>query len=149
MSRRYTYSGSCHCRNIELRLSSDKTPRELGSRTDTCSFCSKHHVVSTSDPEGEVRVILHAESLVERYRFGTRTADFVLCKACGVYVAAYMPEPPLAVVNVNVLDDRAAFLANPILVGDLEGESLEQRLARRKAKWTPVLSFGPEAVVER
>ena len=141
MSRRHTYPGACHCGNIEVRLESDKTSLELGTRTDTCSFCSKHHSVYTSDPGGEIHLSLRDASLLARYRFGTRTADFLLCKACGVLVAAYMPEPALAVVNVNVLEARAAFLANPLQVADLDGESLEQRLARRRARWTPVLSF--------
>jgi hypothetical protein len=141
MSRRYTYPGACHCRNIEVRLECDRTPLELGLRTDTCSFCSKHNALYTSDPAGEVHLACREARLVERYRFGTRTADFVLCKACGVFVAACMPEPPLAVVNVNVLDARAAFLAGPVQVADFDGESLEQRLARRRARWTPVISF--------
>jgi hypothetical protein len=141
MSRRYTYPGACHCRNIELRLESDKTPIELGLRTDTCSFCNKHHALYTSDPGGEMHLMVREANLVERYRFGTKTADFLLCKACGVYVGPTMPESALAVVNVNVLDARAAFLANPLQLADFDGESLEQRLARRRARWTPVLSF--------
>jgi hypothetical protein len=141
MSRRYAYPGACHCGNIDVRLESDRTPLELGLRTDTCSFCRKHHAFYTSDPGGEVHLACREARLVERYRFGTRTADFLLCKACGVFVAAYMPEPPLAVVNVNVLDASAAFLANPVQVVNLDGESLEQRLARRRARWTPVISF--------
>ena len=141
MARRYTYPGSCHCGDIELRLESDRTPSELGLRADTCSFCKKHHAMYTSDPAGEIHLALREANVVERYRFGTRTADFLLCKACGVFVAAYMPEPPLAVVNVHVLDARDAFLANPLQVADFEGELLEQRLARRAARWTPVRSF--------
>jgi hypothetical protein len=142
MSRRFTYPGACHCRNIELVLESDHTPGELGVRTDTCSFCQKHHAVYASDPGGDVHLIFRDADLVERYRFGTKTADFLSCKACGVFVAAYMAEPPLAVVNVNVLDARAAFLANEVQVADFEGESVEQRLARRRARWTPVRSAG-------
>lgn len=122
-------------------MESDKTARELGLRTDTCSFCNKHHAAYTSDPEGGVRIAIDEADLVMRYRFGTRTADFLLCKACGVFVAAYMPEPALAVVNVNALQARADFLANDLKVADFDAETLEQRLARRKARWTPVLSF--------
>ncbi len=139
--RRHVYPGACHCRNIELRLESDRTPLELGLRTDTCSFCNKHHSLYTSDPSGEVHLSVRDETRLERYRFGTRTAEFLLCKTCGVFVAAYMDEPPLAVVNVNVLEARAEFLANQLQVADLDGESLEARLARRRARWTPVRSF--------
>ena len=141
MSFRYTYPGSCHCRNIEIRLESDKTAPELGLRTDTCSFCNKHHALYTSDPHGALYIAVREADLVERYRFGTKTADFLLCQACGVFLAAYMPEHALAVINVNALEARAAFLANELQVANLDAETLEQRLARRKARWTPVLSF--------
>jgi hypothetical protein len=137
----HTYPGACHCGNIELRLESDKTPLELGLRTDGCSFCNKHHAAYTSDLHGELHIAVREAPLVERYRFGTKTADFLICKACGVFVAAYMPEPPLAVVNVNALDARAAFLANELQVANLDAESLDQRLARRRSRWTPVRSF--------
>jgi hypothetical protein len=142
MSRRHSYSGACHCGNLSVRLDSDKTPFELGLRTDTCSFCAKHHALYTSDPGGALTIAAGDDSRVERYRFGTKTAEFLICRTCGVFVAAYMAEPPLAVVNVNVLDERAAFLANPLQVADLDGETLADRLARRRARWTPVVSFG-------
>ena len=141
MPRRNAYPGACHCHNLELRLESDKTPLELPLRTDTCSFCNKHHAVYTSDPQGEVRIVVRDTSLVQPYRFGTKTADFLLCRSCGVFVAAFMPESSLAVINVNVLEARAAFLANELHVVNLDAESLEERLARRKARWTPVRSF--------
>jgi hypothetical protein len=139
MSRRHAYPGACHCHNIEVRLESDASPIELGIRTDTCSFCRKQGARYTSDPAGELRLAIGDENLVERYRFGTKTADFMLCKRCGVFVAACMPQASLAVVNVNVLDARDAFSVEPLQVADLDGESLEQRLARRKAKWTPLV----------
>ena len=141
MPRRYAYPGACHCHNLELRLESDKTPLELPLRTDTCSFCNKHHAVYTSDPQGEVHIVVRDTNLVEPYRFGTKTADFLLCRSCGVFVAAFMPESSLAVINVNVLEARAAFFANELHVVDLDAESLDERLARRKARWTPVRSF--------
>jgi hypothetical protein len=139
--RRHTYAGACHCQNISVRLESDKVPSELPLRTDTCSFCSKHHAIYTSDPEGEAHLAARDADLVERYRFGTRTADFLVCKSCGVFIAAYMSEPPLAVINVNALDARAEFLKNEVLVTNLDAETVEQRLTRRRARWTKVASF--------
>ena len=141
MPFRHAYHGACHCQNLAIRLESDKTPLELGLRTDTCSFCNNHHALYTSDPGGALFITVRDPDLVARYRFGTRTADFLLCRACGVFVAAYMPEPALAVINVNALEARAAFLANELHVADFDGESLEQRLARRKARWTPVAAY--------
>ncbi len=123
-----------------MRLESDRTPPELGLHPDTCSLCKKRYSVYTSDPTSEVHLTARDEARLERYRFGTRMADFLLCRSCGVLVAAYMHEPPLAVVNVNVLEAREAFLANQLQIADLDGKSLEDRLARRCAKWTSVRS---------
>src|SRR5262249_17304828 len=109
MALRFTYPGACHCGNIAVRLLSDKTPSELGLRTDTCSFCTKHHSLYTSDPGGELHLAIADDSALARCRFGTKTADFLLCKTCGVFVVAYMPEPPVAVLNVTVLDAQAEF----------------------------------------
>ena len=141
MSRRHVYPGACHCRALELRLESDQTPLDLGLRADNCSFCIKHQAAFTADPRGELFIAARDAKLVGRYRFGTRTADFVLCRDCGVFVLAMMPEPSIAVVNANVLEARAAFFQSPIQVASFDGESTEQRLARRKSRWTPLAEF--------
>src|SRR5581483_5408399 len=130
--------GGCHCGNLTVRFESDRTPAELGVRTDTCSFCKKHQVRSTSDAAGALHFRAADPSLVERYRFGTRTADFLVCRRCGVYVGACMDA--LGVVNVNVLDGRDEFLAQPLKVADFDGESVEQRLVRRRSRWTPIVT---------
>ena len=137
MSRRFRYAGGCHCGNIEVTLASDRSPAELGTRTDTCSFCAKHGSLYTSDPAGEVELAIRDPSHVQRYRFGTKTAEFLICTTCGTFVAATMDER-FAVVNINVLAARAEFLATPVHVADLDAESLEARLARRRARWTPL-----------
>lgn len=136
---RRSYRGACHCGNVGLVLDSAKSPPELGLRTDSCSFCAKHHSMYTSDPAGSVRITVGDAARLTRYRFGTRTADFLICASCGVFVAACMPEPSLAVINVHVLDARAEFLALPLQVADLDREPLAQRLARRAARWTPLM----------
>jgi hypothetical protein len=134
----HVHLGACHCGNLTVRFETARNPEELGVRRDTCSFCAKHQVHSTSDPAGVLHIEAADAELVERYRFGTRTADFLICRRCGVYVAAVMPDAKIGVVNVNVLDDRDAFLAQPLKVADLDGETLEERLARRKSRWTPL-----------
>ncbi len=71
-------------------------------------------------------------SLVEAYRFGSATADYLICRRCGVYVAAICETSAgtRAVVNVNCLTDRAAFTAEPV-VSEYDGEATDVRLARR------------------
>jgi hypothetical protein len=93
-----------------------------------------------ADPEGLFEVWADDWSLVENYRFGTRTCDFLICRRCGVFIAAVsaMTSGTRAVVNVNCLNDRGRFTSVPV-VHDFDGETVETRLSRRAANWMPVL----------
>jgi hypothetical protein len=93
-----------------------------------------------SDPEGSFEVRADDWSLVERYRFGTRTCDFLICRRCGVFVAAVaeMSEGVRAVVNVNCLDDRGRFTSIPTMQ-EFQGETIDARLSRRAANWMPAV----------
>ena len=74
-----------------------------------------------SDPEGLFEVWADDWSLVQSYRFGTRTCDFLICRQCGVFIAAVsdMTEAKArAVVNVNCFDRSRA------LHGDARGSRL-------------------------
>jgi hypothetical protein len=77
-------------------------------------------------------------SLLERYRFGSRTADYLLCRQCGVYIAAVCETAvgSRAVVNTLCLKDRAAFTQDAA-VPDYDSELTDARLARRAATWMP------------
>jgi hypothetical protein len=129
-----SHTGGCHCGALSLAFHSAKpvAPRACG-----CSFCRRHGVRSVSDNEG--RALIQWEPGVEpiRYRFGLRTADFLICPACGIYVAAVIgtADGLYAVLNLNAFDDpHLDIAATPM---DYEGESVEQRQARRRRVWTP------------
>jgi len=79
-------------------------------------------------------------SLVESYRFGTGTCDFLICRRCGVFIAAVSETAAdaRAVVNVNCLSDRERFTSVPA-VHDFEGETIETRSSRRAANWMPAI----------
>jgi hypothetical protein len=79
---------------------------------------------------------------LRRYRFGLRTADFLLCKECGTYIGAVMltGSGAVAVINVNALKETPRTLAAAKAV-NYKSESLEVRRSRRLKTWTPV--FGP------
>ena len=93
-----------------------------------------------SDPEGLFEVWADDWSLVENYRFGTRTSDFLICRRCGVFIAAVteLPAGAQAVVNVNCLDDRQRFTSVPSL-HNFEGETIETRSSRRATNWMPAV----------
>lgn len=128
------YRGSCHCGAISAEYETDEP---VSLRQDGCSFCSSRGVKSASDPNG--RLILVSQLRLMRYRFGHKTADFLVCPICGTYVAAQMkgPRGPVGVLNVvglaiSELKDEAATLAS------LEGESVDERIQRRLSRWTPM-----------
>ena len=134
------HAGGCHCGNIHVALRLSKPPEQNPVRTCTCSFCRSHDPRMISDPAGLLEISAEDWSLVELYRFGTRTADFVICRRCGVFIAAIsdLESAPCAVVNVNCLDDRASFTASAIM-HEFQGETLEARTSRRAANWMPVV----------
>jgi hypothetical protein len=132
--------GGCHCANIRVHLRLTKPPEETPIRACTCSFCRSHNPRMMSDPEGRLEVQADDWSLVERYQFGTRTCDFLICRRCGVFIAAVaeMTEGVRAVVNVNCLHDRARFIAAPTM-HEFQGETIDSRLSRRAANWMPAI----------
>ena len=83
-------------------------------------------------------------SLVERYQFGTRTCDFLICRRCGVFIAAVadLSEGMRAVVNVNCLHDRGRFTSAPT-THEFQGETIGDRLSRRAANWMPAVLHLP------
>src|SRR5437773_1100715 len=125
-------TGRCHCGNVELALETSVRPEELALRADTCSFCRRHGARTTSDPSGRIVITVHDPEQLLRYRFGLRTADFLVCGRCGIYVAAVMNEGAgcYATVNVNTVDavDRFTQPATPVAY---EGESAAARSGPR------------------
>jgi hypothetical protein len=81
---------------------------------------------------------VHPEFL-RRYRFALRTADFLTCKECGTLVAAVLLSRRGAhsMINVNSLHETPRRLpaGKPV---KCNGESAEERRARRARSWTPV-----------
>jgi hypothetical protein len=99
-----------------------------------------------SDPAGQADLRASDWSFVEKYRFGSRTADYLLCRRCGVYIGAVCETPVglRAVINTRCLDDRSAFVREAIHP-DYDGETVNERLARRALNWTPTIMHGMSA----
>ena len=138
------HTGGCHCGNLSVRLHLSCMPTEMPLRSCACAFCRAHGTRTLSDRNGRVEISATDWSAVERYRFGSRTADYLLCQRCGIYIGAVCETSTglRAVVNVNCLDDRAAFTAPPA-APDYDAETTEARLDRRSANWMPA------ALIER
>ena len=69
-----------------------------------------------SDRSGNFEVWADDWQLVEHYRFGTGTCDFLICRRCGVFIAAIAKTPAgtQAVANVNCLEDSERFTSDPV-----------------------------------
>ncbi|MGH6915614.1 MAG: GFA family protein [Geminicoccales bacterium] len=130
--------GGCHCGNLELTFETGRHPDELTVRACGCSFCRRHGVRSVSDPQGRIEFVVHDPSQLNRYRFGLGTAEFLVCRICGVYVGAIMAEAgsTYAIVNINALQIPEAFAKSAVPV-DYDRESAAERRARRRSVWTP------------
>ncbi|MGH8442309.1 MAG: GFA family protein [Nevskiaceae bacterium] len=132
------HPGGCHCGNLRFSLETALPLAGLPLRACQCSFCRHHGARSTSDPAGRVRFEVRDAGKLTRYRFGLRTADFLICAGCGIYVGALMREggSQWAIVNANAFDDVAR-LTQGVQPMDYEGEDAARRLARRKQRWSP------------
>jgi hypothetical protein len=99
-------------------------------------------VRATSDPQGKAWITVHDSGLLNRYRFGMKSADFLICKHCGIYLAAVMRagERAYATLNINTFDDSESFTQAPLSV-TYDGETEAERRGRRAANWTPVVAF--------
>ena len=69
---------------------------------------------------------------------GHGTAEFYVCRACGVvpFVVSEIDAHKYSVVNVNTFEgiDRAALSSTPT---DFDGEASGTRLDRRRQSWIP------------
>ena len=134
--------GSCHCGNVSFALTWEPEPLEIPARVCTCSFCSKHGGVWTSNPNGSLSVMVREFALVSKYTFGTRTAQFHICSRCGVVpvVTSKIDNQLYAVVSVNAFEGVEPSLLRRASA-DFDGENAEARLARRKRNWIPSVRY--------
>jgi hypothetical protein len=102
----------------------------------------KHGGVWTSCPTGKLKVTVGDPSRVNKYAFGTKTANFHVCSACGVVpvVTSEIDSRVYAVVSVNAFEDIDSSLLHHALA-NFDGEGQDDRLARRKRNWIPDVEF--------
>jgi len=134
-----SFEGRCHCGAIGLTYRTALPGDRWGIRACQCTFCRLHDALSTSDPQGGLDFAIREPELLQRYRFGGRTADFLLCRRCGVYVGAQMSagDGSFGIVNLHALREPPSGLP-PAVAMSYEGESARERQERRMRRWTPV-----------
>jgi hypothetical protein len=128
--------GGCHCGNIRFAFFRPPWEGTLPARACGCSFCRKHNGAYTSHPQGRIEITIADPDRLERYRFGTRTADFLICRSCGVVpiVTSEIDGHLYAVVSVHAFEgiDPGTIEVGPV---DFDGEGTGDRLQRRTQSW--------------
>lgn len=134
----HVFEGYCHCGAIGFTFRTSKPPARWTVRACQCSFCRAHGARTVSDPTGSVTFRFLDLAKLRRYRFGTKSSDFLVCGDCGVYLAALITSGggQFATLNINAI--RGPLDVPEAMPISYEGESVEQRLSRRTQRWTPV-----------
>jgi hypothetical protein len=135
---RIEYLARCHCGMLTARYRTAVAPADWPVRACQCSFCRSHGAQMTSDPTGSLEFRSHDVALVQRYRFGGRTADFLVCRECGIYVGVQMNGAKGRFGVLNVLTLRPLLTLSAPQPMDYGVESPEARRLRRESRWTPV-----------
>jgi len=138
-----THLGGCHCGAISVQIEILGQPEAQTLGACQCSFCRKHNARTLADPKATCTLEIRESKLLQRYRFGLETAEAVLCRQCGVYVAMVLQEKgrAWATINVDILEQRKLF-TKAAAPRDYNAEDAASRIERRKARWTPTILVG-------
>jgi len=138
-TRVHSFRGSCHCGTLASSFETARAVNQWSVRACQCGFCRAHGARTTSDRTGRLTFHVGAPRALQRYRFGLRTADFLICRRCGVYIGAQIQTAHGAFGIVNTLAmlplTEGLPTATPI---DYGSESASQRVERRALRWTPL-----------
>jgi len=138
-SPRRSFSGSCHCGALGFAFETAVPVAQWSVRACQCRFCRVHSALSISDPAGRLTFRVNEVDALQRYRFGLKTADFLVCGRCGVYLGAQIETARGAFGIINALalapvpDELPA--AAP---ADHSSENTGERVTRREERWTPL-----------
>lgn len=130
-------SGGCHCQRISVLW---RTARPLAlhqPRACDCSFCLKHRAAWLSDPASALLLHARDRDSLGRYRQGSESAEFLLCRHCGVLLAVLFEDNGscFAAVNARCLDSASLFAPDQIV--SPQQLAPEQRRARWRQLWIP------------
>jgi hypothetical protein len=134
-----TFEGGCHCGALGFSFQTALAVSEWSVRACQCGFCRAHAALTTSDPSGRLAFHLKRSEALQRYRFGLKTADFLLCRCCGIYLGAQIASAhgAFGIINTLALMPRPESL--PVAAeADYASESASERVARRERRWTPL-----------
>jgi hypothetical protein len=130
--------GECHCGRVRVRITLARPVGEIELRACQCSFCRRHGARTFADPNGRAVIEAQAAETLRRYRFGLKTADYLMCGECGAYIGVLLEAGGAQLVTINAagldIEEFRNRSAKPV---DYEAEAFEERVRRRLAAWMP------------
>ena len=134
----HTLTGGCHCRNITYEAQFPFPAEKLPARYCSCNYCRMHGGYYASHPEGVITLSIDDTTRTSRYRFGSKTTDFLICTNCGIVAILLdtIQDKAYGLLRLNTLDKPVSFANIPWV--NNEGEDPQARRLRRLKSWTPV-----------
>lgn len=95
-------AGGCHCGAVRFRATVEPAPTLLDCN---CSICARTGFLHLIAPHKDFTLLKGSDALTS-YRFGSREADHLFCRHCGVK-SFYQPRshPDGWSINYHCLDD--------------------------------------------
>ncbi len=97
-----------------------------------------HGASYLSDAQGAASIGIRDSDQLLRYRFGENSSDFLICKRCGIYVAAIIEEQGRCWSALNLRLTNYRDLEAP-QVRRWRDQSRRERIEFRKAVWAPTV----------
>lgn len=97
----YKVLGGCHCGNISYVAEMSNELSSYKPRACDCKLCSSHGASYASDSKGSLTIKIKNKAEVSKYRQGSRIADFLICKNCGVMTNVIYEEEGCIFGSIN------------------------------------------------
>lgn len=129
--------GGCHCGNLSYVAQMNNAPSIWRPRSCDCKLCTSHGASYVSDNKGTLTIHINKESEVSKYRQGSKIADFLICKKCGVLTNVIYKDSDNAFGSINVRSTIAYEKFSEGHVTHLTKLGDKERIKRWKEIWFP------------
>ena len=127
----------CECKNILIDWRRNST--ELHCRVCSCKYCQKNKTEYISEQDSSFSFHINDSENHTMVKHGHETATFHECNNCGVsFVTCEIKGICYGIINAKVMGIKG-YILDPE-PRDYSGETVDERLIRRKERWSKVHS---------
>jgi hypothetical protein len=104
-------SGACHCGNVAIDIELSRALSTYAPRVCDCDFCRLHGAAYISDAEGALRFRIEDHNALVTYRQGSKQAEFLLCRRCGILLGVLYQDTgqTYMAVNARTIEEMTGF----------------------------------------